>query len=448
MLKYLSTVVYYTISRLRRFIALGSLHAQEYLVAVEEEENQPPEKHEAHLQQQESPHLRQKPRQPSEDLAAERREAPRPLQKVDRYGVHPDHLEEEAPFRPSAHVNDPVQRAEERERDAAREKHVRRRPEWLDAPAPSQVRDAGTGQRHGRADEQVDRLAVPGIPVPRKYLPGEDAQVGRRYAAERVEEALRTVLVRNSVAEPVVEHGHEVAVSPRIAPWREHERQELRRSPVAEEAERRERPVALLAEVQGAERGDRPAEPDAPEYRVEPHVREVEVQQPEQHRAQHEQDGEPPQYAKRDPRLRETARQATRERKRPRGAGEEDEEGEDQVVVVKAAPVCVRDLHGQELRHRRRQGLRKRRDHARTAGDPEHVIAAEDVDGQNALLHKVIRYHSATEPSAWRQTGFFQLCGVLFSSTTSSLLTSTPRPGRRGSWTRPSTNAKSSLLFT
>ena len=42
-------------------------------------------------------------------------------------------------------------------------------------------------------------------------------------------------------------------------------------------------------------------------------------------------------------------------------------------------------------------------------------------------------YHSATEPSAWRQTGFFQLCGVLFSSTTRSLFTSTPRPGSLGS---------------
>ena len=44
-------------------------------------------------------------------------------------------------------------------------------------------------------------------------------------------------------------------------------------------------------------------------------------------------------------------------------------------------------------------------------------------------------YHSAMEPSSCRQTGFFQLWGVLFSSRTSSLLTSTPMPGFTGRFT-------------
>ena len=57
-------------------------------------------------------------------------------------------------------------------------------------------------------------------------------------------------------------------------------------------------------------------------------------------------------------------------------------------------------------------------------------------------------YHSATEPSACRHTGFFQLCGVLFSSSTSSSRTSTPSPGRTGSCTNPSVNTKSSWFFT
>ena len=65
-----------------------------------------------------------------------------------------------------------------------------------------------------------------------------------------------------------------------------------------------------------------------------------------------------------------------------------------------------------------------------------------------ALFAAKSDYHSATEPSACRQTGFFQLWGVLFSSITRSLFTSTPSPGRRGSSTQPSVNAKSSLFVT
>ena len=45
------------------------------------------------------------------------------------------------------------------------------------------------------------------------------------------------------------------------------------------------------------------------------------------------------------------------------------------------------------------------------------------------------RHHSAMEPSRWRHTGFFQLWGVRFSSSTSSRLTSTPIPGFTGSRT-------------
>lgn len=41
----------------------------------------------------------------------------------------------------------------------------------------------------------------------------------------------------------------------------------------------------------------------------------------------------------------------------------------------------------------------------------------------------MIRYHSATDPSACLQTGFFQEWGFSFSARTSSRLTSTPMPG-------------------
>ena len=57
-------------------------------------------------------------------------------------------------------------------------------------------------------------------------------------------------------------------------------------------------------------------------------------------------------------------------------------------------------------------------------------------------------HHSAMEPSAWRQTGFFQLWGALFSSIKSCLFTSTPRPGLEGRATKPSRKVKSSLFAT
>ena len=64
-------------------------------MAIKDEEYEPPEKDEAHLQQQDPPHLGQKPRQAAKHLPPERREAPRPLEQIDRDGVHADHLEEE-----------------------------------------------------------------------------------------------------------------------------------------------------------------------------------------------------------------------------------------------------------------------------------------------------------------------------------------------------------------
>ena len=63
-------------------------------------------------------------------------------------------------------------------------------------------------------------------------------------------------------------------------------------------------------------------------------------------------------------------------------------------------------------------------------------------------IQHCLYYHSATEPSAWRHTGFFQWCGVVFSSSTNSRLTSTPSPGSFGRSTKPSTKRKSSPFLT
>ena len=61
---------------------------------------------------------------------------------------------------------------------------------------------------------------------------------------------------------------------------------------------------------------------------------------------------------------------------------------------------------------------------------------------EHQRFHRV--YHSATLPSSCRHTGFFHAWGVLPSSSTSALFTSTPRPGFRGRSTKPFTNRKSS----
>ena len=63
-----------------------------------------------------------------------------------------------------------------------------------------------------------------------------------------------------------------------------------------------------------------------------------------------------------------------------------------------------------------------------------HVVARVNAD--QVLSHPA--HHSATEPSRWRQTGFFHAWGVSFSSRTSSLFTSTPSPGSFGICTLPS----------
>ena len=57
-------------------------------------------------------------------------------------------------------------------------------------------------------------------------------------------------------------------------------------------------------------------------------------------------------------------------------------------------------------------------------------------------------YHSAMLPSLCLHTGFFQLCGVLFSSIISSLFTSTPSPAPFGISTQPFLNSKSFLFIT
>ena len=91
-----------------------------------------------------------------------------------------------------------------------------------------------------------------------------------------------------------------VAGAPRILPRCEDERQKLLRRPIAEEAQRGERPASLFPEMQRAERSHRPAETNAPQDRIEAHMREIKVQQTKQNRPEDEQDGKAPKNAQRD----------------------------------------------------------------------------------------------------------------------------------------------------
>ena len=90
-------------------------------------------------------------------------------------------------------------------------------------------------------------------------------------------------------------------------------------------------PVALLAEIESAESGYRPTESDAAEDGVEPHVGEIEAQQSKERRAQNKQYCKASQNPKRNTRVRKPASATARQREWPRGAGEEKEQGKDEI---------------------------------------------------------------------------------------------------------------------